>query len=68
MLNSPRVPQVSVIIPAYNAAATLPATIASVLAQTFWDFELIIINDGSTDNTAQVAESIPRPAHPRSAL
>ncbi|NJR70691.1 MAG: glycosyltransferase [Synechococcales cyanobacterium CRU_2_2] len=61
MLNSPRVPQVSVIIPAYNAATTLPATIASVLAQTFWDFELIIINDGSTDNTAQVAESIPDP-------
>ena len=42
-------PTFSVVIPAYNAAAHIDATIASVRAQTDPDFELIVINDGSTD-------------------
>lgn len=46
---------VSVVIPAYNAAQYLPETIESVLAQTFHNFELLIIDNGSTDNTAEVA-------------
>jgi cellulose synthase/poly-beta-1,6-N-acetylglucosamine synthase-like glycosyltransferase len=49
-------PYVSVIIPAYNAEATIAETVSSVLAQTFESFELIIINDGSTDKTAAVVE------------
>src|SRR5262245_36702982 len=50
-----KAPAVSVITPAYNAASYLPETIASVLAQTHRDFELLIIDDGSTDDTLEVA-------------
>lgn len=42
-------PKVSVIIPAYNAMRYLPKTLDSVLQQTFSDFEVLIINDGSSD-------------------
>ena len=47
-------PLVSVITPAYNASATIGDTIESVLSQTFSDFEMIIIDDGSSDDTANV--------------
>ncbi|HUN57340.1 MAG TPA: glycosyltransferase [Candidatus Binataceae bacterium] len=47
-------PLVSVIIPAYNASATLDAAIGSVLIQSYPDFEVIVINDGSTDRTAEI--------------
>lgn len=42
-------PAVSVIVPAYNAARFIGDTLASVFAQTFGDFELIVVNDGSPD-------------------
>jgi glycosyltransferase involved in cell wall biosynthesis len=48
--------KVSVIIPIYNRADLLPRAMSSVLNQTFQDFELIIVDDGSTDNTKQVVE------------
>ncbi|MCT7993937.1 glycosyltransferase [Laspinema olomoucense] len=51
-------PTISVIIPAYNAEKTIQETIESVLNQTFQDFELIIINDGSTDRTLEIISSI----------
>ncbi len=49
-------PLVSVIITTYNAAPYLSAAVDSVLAQTYRDFEVLLIDDGSTDNTCQVLE------------
>jgi glycosyltransferase involved in cell wall biosynthesis len=50
-------PTVSVIIPAYNAAQYLGQAVESVLSQTFSDFEIILVDDGSTDNTKDVVNS-----------
>ncbi len=47
-------PSISVVMPAFNAEPYIGAAIASVLAQDRSDWELIIVNDGSTDGTAQV--------------
>jgi glycosyltransferase involved in cell wall biosynthesis len=49
-------PKVSIIIPTYNRADLMPRAVNSVLNQIFKDFELIIIDDGSTDNTKQVVD------------
>ncbi len=46
----------TVVMPAYNAAAYLSQTIESVLSQSFTNFELIIIDDGSTDDTNKIAQ------------
>lgn len=50
-------PTVTVVMPAYNAEKYLAESIESVLAQTFDDLELLIIDDGSTDRTAEIANS-----------
>ena len=47
-------PKVSVIIPAYNAEHQITQSLASVFEQSFKDYEVIVINDGSTDNTLKV--------------
>jgi glycosyltransferase involved in cell wall biosynthesis len=48
------VPKVSVIIPTYNRAYQVGNAIQSILEQTFQDFEIIVVDDGSTDNTREV--------------
>lgn len=53
--------QVSVIIPAYNQGHYLAAAIQSVLEQTYANVEVLVIDDGSTDNTAQVAQQFSDP-------
>jgi glycosyltransferase involved in cell wall biosynthesis len=54
-------PEVSVIIPAYNAARTIGATVDSVLVQSFTDFELLVIDDGSEDDTADLVAAVDDP-------
>ncbi len=51
--------RVSVIIPAYNVVAFIEEAVRSALEQTFEDIEVIVVNDGSTDGTLQVLESLP---------
>lgn len=49
--------RISVIVPAYNCAQWLPRCIDSLLAQTYDDLEIVVVDDGSTDNTQAVLES-----------
>ena len=51
-------PEVSVVVPTFNAPALLRATLDTVFAQTFADFEVVVIDDGSTDDTPQQLASI----------
>lgn len=51
-------PRVAVLIPSFNHARFLPATLASVLAQTLRPAEILVLDDGSTDGSAAVAEQI----------
>ncbi|HKO63220.1 MAG TPA: glycosyltransferase [Pyrinomonadaceae bacterium] len=49
-------PKASICIPSYNHARFLPAAIESALAQTFTDFEIVIVDDGSTDDSLAIAQ------------
>lgn len=54
-------PFFSIVLPAYNRAAILPRSIGSVIKQAFKDWEMIIVDDGSTDNTQNVVKSFNDP-------
>ncbi len=54
-------PKISVLIPLYNSAAFIRETIDSVLAQTFSDFELLLMDDGSSDDTADIVRTYQDP-------
>lgn len=56
-------PLVSVIIPMYNAAKTIQETIESVIAQTYRNLEILVIDDGSTDRSAEIVTSLQK-RHP----
>src|SRR5690606_22590995 len=49
-------PKVSVIIPVYNTENYLRECLDSILAQTFTDFEVLLINDGSTDSSGKICD------------
>ena len=59
MTHSP--PHISVVLPAYNAEKYLDQAVRSILAQTFTDFELIIVDDGSIDKTLAIAHNYTDP-------
>jgi glycosyltransferase involved in cell wall biosynthesis len=58
---SPPHPHVSFLLPVHNAAATLGATMDSIFAQTFRDFELVVMDDASTDDTPALLQRIRNP-------
>lgn len=49
-------PKVSIIVPIYNRECLLPRCVDSILNQTFKDFEMILVDDGSTDNSAKICD------------
>lgn len=64
-------PRVSVLIPCYNAGRYLAAALDSVLAQTYRDFEIIVVDDGSADNCAAIVAQYPQVRyyyHPHSGI
>jgi glycosyltransferase involved in cell wall biosynthesis len=51
-------PQLTVVVPAFNAAATIGATLSSLRAQTLPELELVVVDDGSTDATGEVVRAV----------
>jgi glycosyltransferase involved in cell wall biosynthesis len=59
-MESPRMPLISVIVPAFNASRFLAETLRSACRQTHRDLEIIVVDDGSTDNTSSIAGDFAR--------
>ncbi|KAA2314349.1 glycosyltransferase [Pseudooceanicola sediminis] len=51
-------PKATIVVPAYNVAATLQETLRSLLAQTYGDFEVVVVDDGSVDDTVAIARGL----------
>ena len=51
------IPLVSIVVPIYNSASYLPRCLDSILKQTYTNWECILINDGSTDNSSEIAQN-----------
>ena len=49
-------PLISVIVPVYNVAAYLPRCVDSILAQTYENLEILLVDDGSTDDSGEICE------------
>lgn len=60
-MTQPHQAKITVLLPAYNAAPYIREAVDSVLNQTYTDFELLVINDGSTDNTLEILKSYTDP-------
>jgi glycosyltransferase involved in cell wall biosynthesis len=60
-MTAPITPIITVIMPCFNAEAHLHASVNSVLAQTFIDFELLVVNDGSTDDSLSLLKDFDDP-------
>ena len=56
---APAAPAVSVVMPVYNAAATLAECLTRLFQSTFFDFEVVLVDDGSTDQSAAIAANFP---------
>lgn len=59
-INKDDLPLITVVVPAYNASNTLPRCLKSLSGQTYTNLEIIVVNDGSTDNTGDIAHSFAR--------
>lgn len=55
-------PKATIVVPAFNASATIAETLTTLQSQSYPDFEVIVVNDGSTDNTVDVARPFLRDA------
>ena len=62
-MQSNAAPRVAVIMPAYNASEYIHASVSSILKQSFRELELIVVNDGSVDNTAEILARMPDAEH-----
>jgi glycosyltransferase involved in cell wall biosynthesis len=60
---SPDRPLVSVIVPVYNGERFLPEALQSIFVQDYYPLEVIVVNDGSTDNTSAIVKSYPNVTH-----
>ena len=54
-------PKATIVVPAYNVADTIAATLSSLLAQTYQDFEIVVVDDGGTDRSVAIARSFGDP-------